>query len=120
MKSLEELKAIREKAEKKINQTTSHKNKKIIVGMATCGIAAGARPVFNAVVNEIQKLKLEEVDVLQTGCIGLCRYEPIIEIYINDQKTIYVEMTPERVREVIQKHLIEGKVIEKYEFRDGE
>ena len=114
MKSLDELSKIRQKAEKKISKLKKEKEINVVIGMATCGISAGARPVLNAFVDEINKFKLENVSVTQTGCIGICRYEPIVEIYKNDKKTVYIEMNPEKAKEVVKKHIIEGEVVSKY------
>ena len=87
-----------------------------VVGMATCGIAAGARPVLSALVEEVAKLDLgEKVTVTQTGCIGLCRYEPIVEVYEADkEKVTYVKMTAEKARRVAEEHLKNGHVITEY------
>ena len=87
-----------------------------VVGMATCGIAAGARPVLSALVEEVSKLDLgEKVTVTQTGCIGLCRYEPIVEVYEADkEKVTYVKMTAEKARRVAEEHLKGGKVVTEY------
>ena len=114
MKSLDELSKIRQKAEKKKKKKKKEKEINVVIGMATCGISAGARPVLNAFVDEINKFKLENVSVTQTGCIGICRYEPIVEIYKNDKKTVYIEMNPEKAKEVVKKHIIEGEVVSKY------
>ena len=87
-----------------------------VVGMATCGIAAGARPVLSALVEEVSTLVLgEKVTVTQTGCIGLCRYEPIVEVYEADkEKVTYVKMTAEKARRVAQEHLRDGKIVTEY------
>ena len=87
-----------------------------VVGMATCGIAAGARPVLSALVEEVSKLDLgEKVTVTQTGCIGLCRYEPIVEVYeAGKEKVTYVKMTAEKARRVAEEHLKGGKVVTEY------
>lgn len=114
MKSLDELSKIRQKAEKKISKAKKDKEINVVVGMATCGISAGARLVLNAFVDEINKFKLENVSVNQTGCIGICRYEPIVEVYKNDKKTIYIDMNPKKAKEVVQKHFIDGEVVSKY------
>ena len=117
MKSLAELSAIRDKMK---NQVASRANDlegtKIIVGMATCGIAAGARPVLNTFVEAINDADLGgKVTVTQTGCIGICQYEPVVEIYEADkEKVTYVKMTPEKAAEVVEKHLKGGKVVADY------
>ena len=89
---------------------------RIVVGMATCGIAAGARPVLNAFVEEINNADLVgEVTVTQTGCIGVCQYEPVVEIYApGKEKVTYVKMTPEKAREVVESHIKNGVVISEY------
>lgn len=115
MKSLAELEAIRNKA---INNVTMRKDDhavRVVVGMATCGIAAGARPVMAAFVEEIAKRNLDHVNVTQTGCIGVCRLEPIVEVFTPDnEKVTYVKMTPEKVKKVVAEHLVNGNVVTEY------
>ena len=105
MKSLEELKRIREEAKKKMTMRLDTDNEyRIVVGMATCGIAAGARPVLNAIIDEVARRELP-VTVTQTGCIGLCSLEPIVEVFDKDgNKTTYVSVTPEKGRRIVKKH----------------
>ncbi len=116
MKSLEELKAIREKMQGQIGiRNESSDQTRVIVGMATCGIASGARPVLTALADAVQAKGLTNVAVTQTGCIGLCQYEPIVEILEpGKDKVTYVKMTPEKALEVVDQHLIRGQVITKY------
>lgn len=116
MKSLEELKAIREMMQGQMGiRNESHNQTRIVVGMATCGIASGARPVLNALSDAVQAKGLTNVAVVQTGCIGLCQYEPIIEVLEPDkEKVTYVKMTPEKALEVLDQHVIRGQVIKKY------
>ena len=116
MKSLAELKAIKERMKDKVVLRDGMENIRVVVGMATCGIAAGARPVLNAFVEGVSKEGLEDkVSVTQTGCIGICQYEPVVEIFESGkEKVTYVKMTPERAQEVIQKHLKGGNVINEY------
>ena len=116
MKSLAELSAIREKMKNKIALREGSSDTRIVVGMATCGIAAGARPVLNAFVEEINNAGLVgDVTVTQTGCIGICQYEPVVEIYApGKEKVTYVKMTPEKAREVVEKHIKNGAVISEY------
>lgn len=116
MKSLEELKAIKAKMQDKVVLRTSSGDTRIVVGMATCGIAAGARPVLNAFVEEVNKAGLgDEVIVTQTGCIGVCQYEPVVEVYSKGgEKVTYVKMTAERAKEVVEKHIKGGKVVTEY------
>jgi NADP-reducing hydrogenase subunit HndB len=116
MKSLEELKAIREKMQGQIGiRNESSDQTRVIVGMATCGIASGARPVLTALSDAVQTKGLKNVSVTQTGCIGLCQFEPIVEILEpGKDKVTYVKMTPEKALEVVEQHLIRGHVIAKY------
>lgn len=116
MKSLEELMAIREKTINEINMRKEDADGiRIVVGMATCGIAAGARPVMNALVEEIGKRQLKNVTVTQTGCIGMCRLEPIVEVYSPDgEKVTYVKMTAEKAAKVVNDHIVNGNVCKEY------
>ena len=116
MKSLAELKAIRDKMQTSVNvRDSADDNIRVVVGMATCGIAAGARPVLNAFTEEVAKRGLNNVMVTQTGCIGICQYEPDVEVYTNDgSKTTYVKMTAEKVARVVSDHLVNGNVVEEY------
>ena len=116
MKSLEELKAIRDKARQNINvRGESEAAVRIVVGMATCGIAAGARPVLNAFADEVARRGLKDVMVTQTGCIGICQFEPVVEVFApGKEKVTYVKMTPEKVAEVITEHIVNGRQVTKY------
>ena len=116
MKSLEELKAIRERTQGNIAvRGEADAQTKIVVGMATCGIAAGARPVLNALSQEVVKRGLKDVMVKQTGCIGLCQYEPIVEVFEpGKDKVTYVKMTEEKALEVLTEHIVNGRVVTKY------
>ncbi len=117
MKSLEELLAIKEKAQAQIAARDAEGNDgiRIVVGMATCGIAAGARPVLKAITEEIEKRNIRNVSVTQTGCIGMCQYEPIIEVYAPDkEKVTYVQMTAEKAVKVIANHIVNGEVVKEY------
>ncbi len=116
MKSLEELKAIREKMQGQVGlRSEDSDNIRVVVGMATCGIASGARPVLTTLVDEVQKRNLSNVSVTQTGCIGLCQYEPIVEVMEpGKDKITYIKMTPEKAVEVLDQHLVRGQIVEKY------
>lgn len=108
MKSLQELQAIRDRMKTNISTTrdNSEASVRVVVGMATCGIAAGARPVLNAFNEEIAKRNITGVMVGQTGCIGVCQYEPVAEVFEGDKKTTYVKLTPEKVERIVVEHLI--------------
>ena len=116
MKSLAELAAIREKMKDKVVLREGTGEIRVVVGMATCGIAAGARPVLNAFVEEVSKAGLsDKVMVSQTGCIGVCQFEPVVEIFEADkEKVTYVKMTAEKAAEVVEKHLKGGKIVSEY------
>ena len=116
MKSLAELKAIKERVQSNVEmRERGEKAARVVVGMATCGIAAGARPVLNAFVEELAKRKISDIMVTQTGCIGICQYEPVVEVYVPGQeKVTYVKMTPEKAVRVVNDHLVNGNVVTEY------
>ena len=116
MKSLAQLEEIRNKTLAKINLRKEDGDSiRVVVGMATCGIAAGARPVLKALMDEIDKRNLsEKVFVTQTGCIGLCKLEPIVEVYMNNEKITYVNMSAEKVAKVVNDTIVNGKVVDEY------
>lgn len=117
MKSLAELQAIRDRAKAGINLRKENPNAaRVLVGMATCGIAAGARPVLNAFTEEIAKRGLtDDIVVTQTGCIGICQYEPVVEVEIpGEEKVTYVRMTPEKVVRIVNDHLVNKNVVTEY------
>jgi len=116
LKSLEELKAIREKMQKQMDvRENNEDNIRVVVGMATCGIAAGARPVLAAFLEEVAKRELKNVTVTQTGCIGVCRLEPIAEVYVpGEEKVTYVKLKPEMVPRIVTEHLVNHNVVTEY------
>ena len=117
MKSLEELLAIKEKAQAQLAARDADGNDgiRVVVGMATCGIAAGVRPVLKALVDEVAKRNVQHVSVTQTGCIGMCQYEPIVEIFEpGKEKVTYVQMTAEKAQKVVAEHLVNGKPVIEY------
>ena len=117
MKTLAELQAIREKMQSQVNlRAEDHSHTRVVVGMATCGIAAGARPVLNTLAQEVQSRGLtNKISVTQTGCIGLCQYEPIVEVMEpGKDKVTYVKMNADKAVEIVERHLIGGHVVEKY------
>ncbi len=116
MKSLAELAAIKERMKDKVVIREGSGEVRVVVGMATCGIAAGARPVLAAFVEGVAKAGLaDKVSVTQTGCIGICQYEPVVEVYTSDtEKTTYVKMDPEKAARVIEEHLKNGNVVSEY------
>ena len=122
MKSLAELQAIKDKMKNKVVLREGSSNIRVVVGMATCGIAAGARPVLNALVESVNDLGLsDKVSVSQTGCIGICQFEPVVEVFEpGKEKVTYVKMTAEKAKEVAESHLQGGKVLTEYTLNQGE
>lgn len=116
MKSLAELAAIREQMKDKVAIREGLGQVRVVVGMATCGIAAGARPVLAAFVEKVNEAGLvDKVTVTQSGCMGICQYEPVVEVYEEGkEKVTYVKMTAEKAAEVVEQHLKGGKVVEQY------
>ena len=116
MKSLAQLEELRNKTLAKINLRKDEGDGiRIVVGMATCGIAAGARPVLNAFTEEVAKRNLQDVTITQTGCIGICQFEPVVEIEIpGEDKVTYVKMTPEKVARVVNDHIVNRNVVTEY------
>ncbi|WP_312700356.1 (2Fe-2S) ferredoxin domain-containing protein [Sedimentibacter sp.] len=115
MKSLEELKKLREEAIKNVDLRNTDKDTRVVVGMATCGIAAGARPVLTTFVEEVAKRNLVNVQVVQTGCIGMCTYEPIVEVYTADkEKVTYIHVDPEKAKRIVSEHLVNNKVVREF------
>jgi len=115
MKSIAELEEIRRKTLEDIKMRKNKDGMRIVVGMATCGIAAGARPVMNAFLEELKKRNISNVNVVMTGCIGVCRLEPIVEVIDpNGEKVTYVKMTPEKAARVVAEHIVNGRVCTEY------
>ena len=115
MKSLRELQAIRDKMKANVNTRDGMEGKmRILVGMATCGIAAGARPVLNAFSEELARREITHAVVSQTGCIGICQYEPVVEILEGDTKTTYVKVDAEKVKRIVSEHVIGKKPVTEF------
>ena len=120
MKSLAELQAIKEKMKNKVVLREGGEEIRVVVGMATCGIAAGARPILQTLVEQVNEMGLSgKVSVSQTGCIGLCQFEPIVEVFEGGkEKVTYVKMTAEKAIRVAKEHLKDGKVVNEYTITD--
>ena len=117
MKSMAELEAIRQRTLQRINlrKEDENENIRVVIGMATCGIAAGARPVMLAFMEELQKRNLQHVQVSQTGCIGMCRYEPMLDVILPGQeKVTYIHVKPEMVPRIVAEHIVNGQPVEEY------
>ncbi|GAA0180716.1 (2Fe-2S) ferredoxin domain-containing protein [Clostridium sediminicola] len=97
----------------RVNQNRDRETTRIVVGMATCGIAAGAQPVYDAMKQKIDAMELENVVLVKTGCIGVCKLEPIVEVLRpGEEKVTYVNMTPHKARMVIRDHIMKGKIVD--------
>ena len=115
MKSLAELAAIRDKMRQTVATRDDKASVRVVVGMATCGIAAGARPVLNAFTEDVARRALENVMVTQTGCIGICQYEPVVEMLMPDgSKTTYVKMNEDKVAKVVTEHIVNNKPVQEF------
>ncbi|MBR2614476.1 MAG: (2Fe-2S) ferredoxin domain-containing protein [Clostridia bacterium] len=121
MKSIADIKAIRDKMQSEIILRDSDETNEIrvVVGMATCGISAGARPVFNTLIDEVAKRKLTNVKVTRTGCLGMCKLEPIVEVFVpNQEKVTYVHVNSEKAMDIIVNHIVNGNVCKDYLIKD--
>ena len=116
MKTVSQLEAIRAKMKQQMDLRQANDNNiRVVVGMATCGIAAGARPVMTTFLEEVAKRNLSNITVSQTGCIGVCRLEPIVEGFVPGQeKVTYVKVRPDMVASIVEQHLVNQNVLTKY------
>ena len=122
MKTLAELQAIREKMQSQVNlRAEDHNHIRVVVGMATCGIAAGARPVMLKFLEEVQRRGLRNVTVSQTGCIGMCRLEPMLDVIIpGGEKVTYVKVNPDMVPRIVAEHIVNGRPVQEYTITAAE
>ncbi len=116
MKSLAELQAIKNRVSQQVSLRQDREDGiRVVIGMATCGIAAGARPVMSAFMDEITKRGLADVTVTQTGCIGMCRLEPIVEVFMpGEEKVTYIHMNPEKVSRIVAEHIINKRPVAEF------
>lgn len=123
MKSIADIKAIREKMQGQINLRDNQdaaSETRIVVGMATCGISAGARPVFNAFVDEVAARQLKSVKVTRTGCMGMCALEPIVEVHVPGEEPVtYIHVDPDKARKIVANHIVNGNVCTEYLIGDN-
>ena len=122
MKSIADIKAIRDKMQSEIilrDNSDSEAETRVVVGMATCGISAGARPVYNTLLDEVATRGLKNVKVTRSGCLGMCKLEPIVEVFVPGQdKVTYVEVTPEKAKQIIASHVVNGNVCKDYLIKE--
>ncbi len=115
--NIEELKKIREKMQKEIDLRTGEKAVKVVVGMGTCGIAAGARPVMAAIKDELSRQNAENVTVTQSGCAGFCAQEPLVDVFRpGEKKVTYGKVTAEKARRIVSEHVLKGRVVSDFVF----
>ena len=117
MKSIADIKAIRDKMQSQIilRDNNTNEETRIVVGMATCGISAGARPVFNTLVEEVATRQLKNVKVSRSGCLGMCKLEPIVEVFVPGQeKVTYVKVDSEKAKQIIASHIVNGNICTDY------
>lgn len=123
MKSIADIKAIRDKMQAQIvlrDNKDAEQETRIVVGMATCGISAGARPVFNTLVDEVAQRNLKNVKVTRSGCLGMCALEPIVEVFVlGQEKVTYVHIDPDKARNIIASHIVNGNVCTDYMITKG-
>lgn len=121
MKTIQELEEIRKKTLDAINVRKDRSGTRVVVGMATCGIAAGARPVLLSIMDEVKKNNLADVVVAQTGCIGMCRLEPMVEVYRpGEEKVTYIKVNPSKAIRIVNEHIMQGKVVDEYTIGAGD
>lgn len=115
IKSLEDLKRVREEALEKRKLKATEGKTQVTVAMGTCGIAAGARDAMKAILDVIEKDNLQDIIVSQTGCIGLCEKEPIVQVVVGEQpKVTYGKVTPDVARQIMKDHVVAGKIVENH------
>jgi NADP-reducing hydrogenase subunit HndB len=118
VKSLEDLKKMRDEAIAKKNLKSAEGQIQVIVGMGTCGIAAGARDTMKSVLDVIEKENLNGIVVTQTGCIGLCEKEPILQVVAGDQpKVTYGKVTPDVARQIMKEHVVGGSPVKSHQIQ---
>ena len=118
MKTIADLKAIRERMQSTVfvrDNADENAETRIVVGMATCGISAGARPVFNTLLEEVATRGLKNVKVTRSGCIGMCKLEPIVEVFVpGKEKVTYVQMDEAKAKRIVSDHIVNGSVVAEY------
>lgn len=115
VKSLEDLKKLREEALEKRKAKVGFGRAQVIVGMGTCGIAAGARETMKAILSEIEAKNLDDIAVTQTGCIGQCEREPIVQVIVGEEPRVtYGKVTPNVASRILKEHVLGGKVVREY------
>lgn len=115
MKSLQDLEAIRERARQAVRQREAGSRARIVVGMGTCGIAAGARETMTAILDELNRRGISDVAVTQTGCIGLCEQEPLVTVEVPGRpRTTYGHVDADRARRIVSQHVVNDQMVSEW------
>lgn len=115
MKSIAEINEIKVKTIKELDNSANAKKTRIVVGLATCGIAAGATPVYETLIKGIEAKGLKDVSVTQTGCLGMCKLEPLVQVFAPGKPVVtYVNVNVESAKEIFEGHIVNGNVVTKY------
>jgi NADP-reducing hydrogenase subunit HndB len=118
--SIDDLEKISQRVKKSVQLREGAGRAKITVHMGTCGIAAGARKIMNTLLDEIEKEKIEDVILTNSGCAGLCSREPMMTVELKDEAPVkYVDLTPEKVRRILSEHVQGGKIVKEYALALG-
>ncbi len=120
MKSLDELRKIKDEVKKSMEMRSGGQRVKVVIGMGTCGIAAGARTVMNALMEEIERRDLQDIILTISSCAGFCSREPMITVELQNEPPVkYVDVTPEKAREILEKHVLGGSIVKEYALSIG-
>jgi NADP-reducing hydrogenase subunit HndB len=120
MKSLEELKRIKEQTLKDMDLRRAKDRGKVVVAMGTCGIAAGAKDALMAVIEELEKADIHDVQVVQSGCMGLCDREPTVEVSMKEQPSVvYGDVNEANARRIVREHIQGGQVVAELVIKRG-
>jgi NADP-reducing hydrogenase subunit HndB len=115
VKSLEDLKRLKQEAMEKRKAQATTGRAQITVGMGTCGIAAGARDTMKAILEFIEEENMSDIIVTQTGCVGLCEWEPIVEVAVGSEpKVMYGKVSPKTAKQIMREHVEGGKILTEY------
>ena len=118
--SIADLEKISQRVKKTVMLRNGAGKAKITVHMGTCGIAAGARKIMNTLMDEIEKREMTDIILTSSGCAGLCSKEPMVTVELKDETPVkYVDLTPEKVRQILEEHVINGKAVQDYAFAMG-
>ncbi len=117
---IDDLEKISQRVKKSVLLREGAGRAKITVHMGTCGIAAGARKIMNTLMDEIEKRKIDDIILTNSGCAGLCSREPMATVELKDEAPVkYVDLTPEKIIRILTEHVIGGKIVQEYALAKG-